>query len=175
MEQQIFSSRLFHQGAQNEAIHLLWRRWGKRCSPSDWAAPCLPPASHCSILFFKCRGGCRSSTKESRLLTRIVCLSLHAHYWVKQKDLKRKGLARREMLRRVPWSSPAAQPSNMSQSCSQEAAAQPQPSSKQQQRLLGNVCVIQLITQFSLPSHLLLSMTFFNNYAGSVVWKKAGS
>lgn len=83
----------------------------------DWAAPCLPPASHCSILFFKCRGGRRSSTKETRLLTRTFCLFLHAPYWVKQKDLKQKGLARREMLRRVPWSSPAAQPSNTSQGC----------------------------------------------------------
>jgi len=80
---------------------------GSDARRSGWAAPCLPPASHCSIFLSKCRGGCRSSTKEAQLVTRMFCLCLHARCWVQQKDLMQKGLASREMLRRVPWGSPA--------------------------------------------------------------------
>lgn len=120
---------------------------------SDRAAPCLPPAPHCSVLFCKRRGGRGSSAKETRLLTRMVCLCPHARSWVKRKDLNENGRARREILPAAPAQERVTgllAPS----SCSAPALFH------QQRQLSGEVCIIRL-KQFSLPSHLLLTKTLF--------------
>lgn len=133
---------------------------------SDWAAPWLPPASHCSVLFFRHREGHRSSTKETRLLTRTFCLCLHARFWVPQGTER---ACKKGNTRKVPWSSAAAQyyVAGLCWATPRERQlSRSLFSSTQQQRLSDQASVIW-VQQFSLPFHLLLSKSFFNSWAGS--------
>lgn len=86
-------------------------------------APCLPPASRRSTVFSPRRGGCRSSTKETRLPTRVVCLCPHARCRVKQKRPGRER-ARKEGSAREG----SLQPQQYVSGLLTASAAQPRPS-----------------------------------------------
>lgn len=131
----------------------------------------LPPTA---AFYFSDAGEGTEAAQRKRGSSRGRSASAYTHATGFHKEPGTERACKKGDARREPWSSPAAalQPSATWQGCAglltaSSCSAAALFSSTQQQWLSDQVCVMRL-QQFSLPSHLLLSKSFFNRWAGSM-------